>query len=235
VGVVGGCGGAGASTLASALAVSAARQRRPALLVDADPLGGGIDMVVGSEDARGLRWPDLAATHGRVSGDSLRQVLPRMSDLGVLSWDRGDLVSIPRESMRSVLSAGRRSHDAIIVDVPRRLDAAAEEALVCATCVLLVVPAEIRAIAAAQRVLAQIRPLCADVRLVVREPGPNRLGSEVVADTMALPLLASIRTDRRVSELIDDGLGPLARRRTPLAGTCSVILDGLGLLRAAVA
>lgn len=238
VAVIGGTGGAGASTLAAATAISVARRRRSALLVDADPLGGGIDMVVGSEDARGLRWPDLAATHGRVSGDSLRQVLPRLSGLSVLSWSRGDagdLEAIPRESMRSVLAAGRRSHDAIVVDLPRRLDDAAEEALVRATCLLLVVPAEVRAIAAAQRVLAQVRPLCADVRLVVRGPGPTGLAAGTVAETMRLPLLTSVRTDRKLAELVDDGVGPLARRRTALASACAIVLDELGLLGLAAA
>ncbi|NDZ86186.1 septum formation initiator, partial [Streptomyces sp. SID10115] len=42
VGVIGGRGGAGASTLACALAVTAAREGRRTMLVDADPLGGGL-------------------------------------------------------------------------------------------------------------------------------------------------------------------------------------------------
>lgn len=235
VSVVGGVGGAGASTLAAALAISAARQEWSSLLVDADPLGGGIDLAVGSEDARGLRWPDLTATRGRVSGDSLRQVLPRLSGLSVLSWDRGDLEAIPPESMRSVLAAGRRSHHVMVVDTPRCFDAAAEEALVRSECALLVVPAEVRAIAAAKRVLARLRPLCGDVRLVVREPGPTRLRAHDVAETLALPLQTVVRTDRRLAELVDDGLGPLARRRSALASVCSGLLDDLGLPEATAA
>ena len=58
VAVVGGCGGAGASVLAAALAVTAVRHGGRALLVDCDPLGGGLDLVLGAEHVAGLRWPD---------------------------------------------------------------------------------------------------------------------------------------------------------------------------------
>lgn len=56
VGVLGGRGGAGASTLACALALTSAREGRRTLLVDADPLGGGLDVLLGGEAAEGLRW-----------------------------------------------------------------------------------------------------------------------------------------------------------------------------------
>ncbi|UYM03365.1 septum site-determining protein Ssd [Solicola gregarius] len=229
VAVVGGTGGCGASTLATGLAVSVVHDGHSAMLVDADPLGGGIDMLVGTEDAEGLRWPDLAVTHGRVSGASLRQVLPRTSGLSVLSWGTAELDAVPREAMSSVLSAGRRSHDLVVVDVPRWFDEAAEEALVRASCAVLIVSAEIRAIAAAQRVLARLRPLCADVRLVVRLPGPAGLRADVVGRTMALPLTATTRTDRRLAEMIDNGFGPFARRRGPLGSACSSIIEALDL------
>src|SRR5215467_14376841 len=45
VGVVGGRGGAGASTLAAALAVTGVREGCAGFLVDGDPLGGGIELV----------------------------------------------------------------------------------------------------------------------------------------------------------------------------------------------
>ena len=67
VGVVGGRGGGGASTLAVALGLAAARQGASVMLVEADPLGGGLDLMLGLEHAEGLRWPDLAGSRGRVS------------------------------------------------------------------------------------------------------------------------------------------------------------------------
>jgi secretion/DNA translocation related CpaE-like protein len=93
--VVGGRGGAGASTLAVALGVTALHRGTPTMVVDADPLGGGIDLLLGGEDAAGLRWPDLAQTRGRVPAAALAEALPRMDELTVLSWDRRDPAQHP--------------------------------------------------------------------------------------------------------------------------------------------
>jgi len=68
VAIGGSCGGAGASTVAAAVALAAAPG---VLLVDGDPWGGGLDLVLGAERAEGLRWPDLATLRGRVAGDAL--------------------------------------------------------------------------------------------------------------------------------------------------------------------
>ncbi len=84
VGVVGGRGGAGASTLSVALGLAAVRRGAEAMVVDADPLGGGLDLMLGLEHAPGLRWPDLAASRGRVSAASLRSAVMTVDGLGVL-------------------------------------------------------------------------------------------------------------------------------------------------------
>ena len=60
--VAGGRGGAGASVLAAAVAVTAVRDGQRALLVDCDPLGGGLDLVLGGRGPRGLA---LAGDRGR--------------------------------------------------------------------------------------------------------------------------------------------------------------------------
>lgn len=229
VAVVGGCGGAGASTLCAALALTAAERGHAALLVDADPLGGGIDLVVGREDVAGLRWPDLAAASGRLSAPALRQALPQAEHrLSVLSWGRDDLASVPPASMRAVIQAGQRGHDVVVVDLPRRLDAACEEALIRVDQVLVLVPAQVRAVAAAHRVVSQLREVSPRLAAVVRGPGPTGLDGPLVAESLGVPLAAEMRAERGLAESLDLGLGPLRRRRGPLRACALDVLALLG-------
>ena len=129
VGVVGGRGGAGASTLAAALAVVAMSRGTQTLLLDADPFGGGVDLMFGGEHAAGLRWPDIADARGRLAGDELLEAVPCLGDLAVLSWDRGDPIEVRPAAMSSVLAAARRVCGLVVVDLPRRLDDAARVAV----------------------------------------------------------------------------------------------------------
>jgi secretion/DNA translocation related CpaE-like protein len=217
VGVVGGRGGAGASTLAGALGMAAMRAGTRPLLVDADPLGGGLDLLLGAEDAAGPRWPDLARTRGRLAPDSLGAALPDVGQVLVLSWDRGDVLAVEPEAMRAVLDAGARESPLVVVDLPRRADPAAEVALGRCDQVLLVVPAEVRAVAAAARVAAVVAPLTREVRVVVRGPAPSAIEPEVVAESLDLPLAGSCRGERGLAAALDRGEppgsrpGPLAR------------------------
>ncbi|MCU1603480.1 MAG: helicase/secretion neighborhood CpaE-like protein, partial [Frankiales bacterium] len=85
VAVLGGRGGAGATTLAVALAQAGARRDLRTLLVDGDPLGGGVDLVLGAEDAGGLRWPDLTTARGRLPAAAVTDALPQHDGIAVLS------------------------------------------------------------------------------------------------------------------------------------------------------
>lgn len=229
VAVVGGRGGAGATVLAASLALAAVRRGYRTMLVDGDPLGGGIDLVVGGECQSGLRWPDLVATRGRVGADALRSALPQVDELRVLSWDRSDSLTIPGSTMREVLAAGRRGSDLLVVDLPRRVDAAVEETLTRAAITLLVVPAEIRATAAAARVAAALTLVCADVRVVVRGPAPSGLDGAVIAASLGLPLAGELAAEPRLAESLERGEPPGRRARGPLAKFCEGFLDELGV------
>lgn len=227
VAVVGGRGGAGATTLAAALAVTATRAGRRALLVDGDPLGGGIDLVFGGETDRGLRWRDLGGTQGRVPAGALAEALPRMAGLSVLSWDRGAGTALPPEAMTAVLAAGRRAHDLVVVDLPRSPDDAARVVLGAAGCVLLVVPAEVRGAAAAGRVAACVGMLCRDLRVVVRGPGPGGLDPTTIAGLLGLPLAGHLRPEPGLEAALERGEAPARRGRGPLADLCHRLLPEL--------
>jgi secretion/DNA translocation related CpaE-like protein len=229
--VVGGRGGAGASTLACALAVTGARSGVPTLLVDGDPLGGGIDLVLGEEESGGMRWPALVHTRGRLSGQALRSQLPTpqgqgMTALSVLSWDRGEMLTVPAEAMRAVLDAGARSSDLVVVDLPRHRTESGDEALADAALTVLVVPAEVRAVAAAGRVLGGLRGVASRVELVVRGPAPSGLPAEAIAASLGVELIGEISAEPGLPAMLDRGQAP-PRRRGPLAGLCADLVAEL--------
>ena len=228
VAVVPGSGGAGASTLAAALAVSAGRvvPGVRAMLVDLDPYGGGVDLLVGAESEPGLRWPSLAGTRGRTGPDELREALPSVGGATVLSWDRGDLVPLPVDAVDAVLAAGRRGHDLVLLDVPRSPDPAADAALATVDAVLLVVPADVRSAAAAARVASRLAGRVSDVRVVVRETPACRLPAGPVARAVGLPLAGRVGADPGLVGALDRGEPP-GRSRGPLAQLCRALLADL--------
>ncbi|MCT2589911.1 septum formation initiator [Streptomyces sp. N2-109] len=235
VGVIGGRGGAGASTLACALAVTAAGLGRRTMLIDGDPLGGGLDVLLGGERTEGLRWPAFAESRGRVGGVALEESLPRLHDLSVLSWDRGDSVLISGDAMRSVLGAARRRGGVVVVDLPRRMDEAVAEALAQLDLGLLVVPAELRAVAAAHRVAASTRMVLRDLRAVVRTPGSQGgrrvrddgpgLDEYEVAGLLGLSLAGELPWEAGLLEAVEQGRPPGSEEGGALARFCREFWD----------
>jgi secretion/DNA translocation related CpaE-like protein len=229
VAVLGGRGGAGTSVLAAGLAVTAARAGLRALLVDADPMGGGADLVLGWEALDGLRWPALSHGVTGVDAPALVDALPNRGELAVLSWDRGDLVAVPPDAMEAALAAGRASRDVVVVDLPRRLDDAAVLALGAADRTLLLVPAELRACAAAARVAAVAAIHTTALKVVVRGPAPGRLRAREIARALGLPLAGMLRPEPELARALERGQPPAGTGRGPLAGLCRRILDELDL------
>ncbi|MEW2426764.1 septum site-determining protein Ssd [Micromonospora sp. NPDC047644] len=227
VAVLGGRGGAGASVFAGGLAVTAARARLRTLLVDADPLGGGLDLVLGWEQLEGLRWPSLTSADGRVDAPALVQALPSRGDLVVLSWDRGEMLPLPASAMAATVDAARRGRDFVVIDLPRQLDDAAVVALQAADQAFVVVPAELRATAAATRVVAAAAPHCAALSVVVRGPAPGRLRASEVARALGLPLAGTLRPEPELCRRLERGEAPAAGGKGPLAVLCQRIVTDL--------
>jgi secretion/DNA translocation related CpaE-like protein len=228
--VVGGRGGAGASVFAAALAVTAVRDGQRALLVDCDPLGGGLDLVLGAEDLDGLRWPDIGVGGGRVPATALHAALPSPAvggrgGLGVLSCARSVHGPTPA-AVTAVLDAGRRGGDTVVCDLPRYPTDAAIAALAAADLILLVVPADVRSSAAAARVAAVLAEHGGAVRLVVRGPSPGGVEAEEIARALDLPLLVTMRPEPGLARALERGAAP-GRVRGPLAGAARSVLAEL--------
>jgi secretion/DNA translocation related CpaE-like protein len=222
--VIGGRGGVGASVLAACLALRASGDRLRTLLIDADPLGGGIDALLGQEEATGARWGDLVAREGRVGSAALRAALPAFGDLTVLSFHRGEIQAIPAQAMRSVLEAGRRGFDVVVVDLPRHLDPAAIEALTRASGTLLVATADVRGVLAAAQVLTAVDRHTSDIRAVIR---PGVLDDEAVASSLGIPSAGHLPDQPRLPTTLNRGELPKLGPRTVLGALCTSLLRDL--------
>lgn len=227
--VVGSRGGAGASVLAAALGLSAASMGLRPLLVDADPLGGGVDLMLGLEEYEGVRWDDLAERRGRLNPATLRDALPRSGELSVLSWRRGEPAPVSQEAALSLFDAAARGFDLVIADVPRYPGDLGRTALRSADVTFLLVPAEVRATVAADGLSTALRRDTSDLRLVVQGPAPGGLTTETVTQALDLPAAGSFDRDRRVPAAMDDGGLARVCRRGPLADFCERVLADLAL------
>ena len=230
VGVVGGSGGAGASVLAVALARQAARERA-VLLVDADPQGGGLDLLLGAEAEPGLRWPDLAGARGTVRASLLREVLPVVDGVSVLSWTQEGAGAsggpLPAAAVEAVLDAGTRSHDLVVVDLPRRDDPATLAALWRLDLLVLLVPGEVRAVAAARGLAKGLVRHAGDVRVVLARRPRAALDADVVADLLELPLLAQMEPEPGLPAALHRGEPPGSLPRGALRRCSAAVLAAL--------
>ena len=219
VGVLGGSGGAGATTFACALGQVAARTGT-AVVIDADPLGPGLDRVLGLDQAPGVRWDALCDTTGRLSGRSMREALPRRENLGALTWAAGSAAPLQAFAVREALSAARRGHEIVVLDLPRSLDPLVEELVSRCDLVVMVVAATVAGVASATRLAARL-PDRSTMRLAVRGHGTE---PEQVARITGVPLLTAMGDQRGLAEAIDLGFGPVRTQRGPLGRAAREVL-----------
>ena len=228
IGVIGGSGGAGATTLACALGQTASRSG-DAVVIDCDPLGPGIDRVLGLETQDGFRWDALCQTTGRLSARALREALPRRGPLGVLSWYAGGSGSLQAFAVREALSAARRGHDVVVADLPRTTDALIDEVASRCDLLLVVVVPTVAGTASAARLCARF-PDHPGLRLLVRGDG---LEPQEIARVTGVAVVTAMPDQRRLAEVIDLGLGPVRSPRGPLGKASAAVLEHATALDAA--
>lgn len=220
IGVIGGSGGAGATTLACALGQWAARSG-PSVVIDCDPQGPGLDRMLGVERREGFRWDALCQTTGRLSARALREALPRRGDLGVLSWYvDGRVQTLQAFAVREALSAARRGHRTVVVDLPRSPDPLIDE--VAARCdeILVATSASVVGVAGAARMRARFADHAAPAVVLRGES----FSAADVQRAVGLPVRTQMRDQRGLGEAVDLGLGPLRSTRGPLARAAARIL-----------
>lgn len=220
LGIVGGSGGAGATTLAAALGqVGGGRGRT--LLVDLDPHGPGLDRVTGLDDRPGVGWDDLARTAGRLGARALREAVPRQGDLGVLAW-RGDArPAVPAlGAVGAVLDAARRGHGLVIVDLAREV-ATGGDVLARLDRLLVVARPGLAPAASAVRLVDALTDSAAPLLVVRGDP----LAASRLERATGAPVLLSMADQRGLAEAVDLGLGPVRHRRGALGRAASEILD----------
>lgn len=230
IAVIAGRGGAGASVFAAALAQTADE----ALLIDLDPLGGGIDLLLGSESTTGLRWPDLSVLGGRLNWTAVRDALPRHRRVSVLSATRRRC-DIDPGPVGAIVDAGRRGGVTVVCDVPRRMNDTTACALDRADLVVAITTSDVRGVAAMSALAPALRSANPNVGLVVRGPAPGGLRATDIADAGDLPLIAAMRPEPMLAPQLERG-GLRLRRRSPLGNAARLVLalvDGPARLAAA--
>jgi secretion/DNA translocation related CpaE-like protein len=220
-------GGAGASTVAAAVALAAPGG---AVLVDADAWGGGLDLLLGAELAEGLRWPELSGLRGEVAGDALLAALPWLGGVHLVSAARGAAAPIPDAALTAVVDAGRATGRPVVVDLPRPGCAGpgrgVQEVLADADLAVLVVPARLRAATAARQLVGADGSPWSAAHLVVRTL-PGGLAPGDVAEVVGRPVVAELPHDRGAVARAERGQPPGAHPRSPLAAVARRVLAAL--------
>jgi secretion/DNA translocation related CpaE-like protein len=220
VAVGGSCGGAGASTLATAVALAAGPR---VLLVDGDPWGGGLDLLLGAERADGLRWPGLATLRGRVAGDALLAALPEVRGVHVLASAREGPEPVPEEAFVAVVEAARSVGCSVVVDVSRSGPPGASAVVGEADLAVLVVPGRLRAATAARLLVAAPGSAWSSAQLVAGRV-PGGLDPDEVESVVGRPVLAELPHDRSAVPRGERGEPPDLATRSPLGVVARRIL-----------
>ncbi|MEV7973668.1 cellulose synthase operon protein YhjQ/BcsQ [Cellulomonas sp. NPDC089187] len=213
IGVLGARGGAGASTVAALLAHALAREGETVLVQVGT--GPSMDAVLGTEKVAGLRWPDLREARGEVDPGQLGARLRRWGRCGLLTPDDRQPEPVDAEVEGDVLTALRRRHHWVVVDLdrPGLLSGKPRPAVELCERVVLMVPRDIPAVAGARAVLRQL-PDTAEVGVVTRGPAPGGLGGAEIAVALDRGWWGDLPGGRRLARSVDAGVGPVPGART---------------------
>jgi secretion/DNA translocation related CpaE-like protein len=202
IGVLSGCGGAGASVLAAVLAATAER----CVLIDCDHLGGGIDVLLGCERLVGPRWRQVRLRGGELEPSVLLDGLPRWQEVSFLAADTAEELdpSAVGQVVDTAATAGP-----VVLDLPRWPSTVRATAIARCELVVLVTVAEVRAVTAAALIASGLDP----GRTAVAVRGRSRaLSSSRIGQLLGLPVIGEIGYDP--ASLRPEGLDIRRTRRS---------------------
>lgn len=200
-----GCGGAGASVFAAVLAWCAAAQAGRAILIDCDPVGGGIDVLLGCERATGSRWSQVRLRGGSLDPAVLRDCLPSWHQVSVLAVD--DPNTLDPVALGQLTDAAALAGP-VVLDLARWPSPIRAAALGCCDLTVLVTPAEVRAVTASAAIVQGLDP--ARTVLVIRGSAPS-LPADRIGALLGLPVLGELPYDGASRQ--PGGLDPRRLRR----------------------
>jgi MinD-like ATPase involved in chromosome partitioning or flagellar assembly len=218
VAVVGAAGGVGASTLACLLAERRAAAGERVVLVDLDPAGGGLDVLLGVEQAPGARWSDLRHIGSGVEGAELVAALPHWRGVAVVSGDaprtqHADVAAGPDPAVAgAVVDAVADAGGLVVLDASVRGAGVlpAWAAVARADASVLVTAQDVIGVAAA---LAARSALPGNrCGMVLRARRAPVVAPVEAAQALRLRHVATLPADRSVAPSTDRGLGPVPGR-----------------------
>jgi pilus assembly protein CpaE len=232
VSVFGARGGAGTTFLATHLAAACAAEGASTTLVDADPFFGDVGPALGVAPNGAVRTAaDLAEVADELAWEHLDAVLyehPR--GFRVLLAPPEPAVPAPA-SLPDVVAALRPRQDAVIVHLPRWMDAALP-AIEASDLVLVVVTLDVLAFRDARRTLGFLdeQGLAGKCRLVVNRSARAEVIPDDVERVFGMPPVAVIPADRAVGRAQDRGelLSPRSRAGAKLRDLAGHVLRERG-------
>ena len=233
--VVGASGGVGASVLATAVAVRAARAGVDVVLVDGCPLGGGLDVVLGAEQEGGIRWADLHRLVGSADALALVARLPSADGVRVLSFGR-DATEPCAEVAGAVVSALAAACALVVVDASQAGGTVAAAALEAADRVLVVAGdgmSQLSALSVVSGLLASGSGR-AGVAMAVCLRGPSSNAgplARVVESELRWPVLCALEDDRAMAAELVLGMAPGSRASGPVVRVADEVLAWMVLDR----
>ncbi len=193
-----GCGGAGASVFAAVLAGCAAGRdgsagsagwggsAGQAFLIDCDPVGGGIDVLLGCERAAGSRWSQVRLRGGGLDPAVLRDCLPSWHQVSVLAVD--DPHAVDPAALSQIVAVAALAGP-VVLDIARWPSPIRAAAVSSCDLTILITPAEVRAVTASAVIAADLDP--GRTALVIRGSAPT-LPADRIGALLGLTVLGRL-------------------------------------------